>query len=353
MKLRAGWPLILSGGVFVAFLASDRSVPSSVAAPPKTAVTVTENADEIQIASSSLAAVVRKRGYVSGVAGGTLLDQATGFRDAGFGLDIVDWLMEPGSDEAYRDRLSGDLPYLFNNLYHGRRAKRSIEGPQICTQARELAPVVIRGHGFVAVKNRFQYYRAAPGKQAGSVWNQTLVFPAGKRYFFSSDRITTVNGSEALFLRLDMPGHIKHQRDDTFSEVYLSYLGRIPASAFFQDFAPDEKFDYRREHGTAPRRFIRAYRLRDPKTGHAGPWLAGMTLRASVVYEAWCHERGYVCMIEEIGGRPIQPGQSFGAAYIVGFFDSIAEMERVYDRYAGSTGLEVDERGWKLVKTPL
>ena len=41
-------------------------------------------------------------------------------------LDIVDWVMEPGSDEAYRDKLPGDLPYAFNNLVHGKIPKRSI-----------------------------------------------------------------------------------------------------------------------------------------------------------------------------------------------------------------------------------
>jgi hypothetical protein len=313
--------------------------------------TVTANDDLVTIRSSTLEAGVRKRGYVSGVAEGSFLDLKTGFHDVGFGLDIVDWLMEPGSDEAYRDQLPGELAYPFNNLWHGKTSKRSIEGPQICTQAKQLAPQVIRGRDFVAVQMHYQYHLAAPGKQTGSVWEQTLVFPAGKRYFVSSDRITSVNASDALFLRLDMPGHIRHTRGDTFSEVYLSYVGKIAREEFFTDFAPDEKFNYRRDRGPIPQRFIRAYRLRDPKTGKDGPWLAGMTLDPSVVYEAWCHERGYVCMIEEFGGRPIKPGQSFSAAFIVGFFDSIAEMETVYDQYSGHTGLEVNEQGWRLLKS--
>jgi hypothetical protein len=175
------------------------------------------------------------------------------------------------------------------------------------------------------------------------------VFPAGQRYFISSDKITSVNASDAMFLRIDMPGHIKHKQGDTFSEVYLSYAGRIPAREFVKDFAPDEKFNYRRAANPMPQRFIRAYHLRDPKTGREGPWLAGMTLDPSVVYEAWCHQRGYVCLIEEFGGRPIQAGESFSAAFIVGFFDSIAEMEKVYDQHAGHTGLEVGEQGWKLI----
>ena len=33
-----------------------------------------------------------------------------------------------------------------------------------------------------------------------------------------------------------------------------------------------------------------------------------MTLNPADVMEAWCHERGYVCLIEEIGGRPIKAG---------------------------------------------
>ena len=42
-------------------------------------------------------------------------------------------------------------------------------------------------------------------------------------------------------------------------------------------------------------------------------------------------------------------GESFGAAYIVGWFDSIDEMERVYDRYRGHSALTVSADGWKLL----
>ncbi len=315
-------------------------------------ISVAEDSRRIRIESDALVASVRKEGYVSGVEGGSLLDKRTGARDLGFGLDIVDWLMEPGSDEAYRDRLPGDLPYEFNNLVHGRRPKRSIEGPQICTKARELSPTVVQRPGFVAIRQDYTYRLAAPGKVAGSKWAQTIVFPAGERYFLSADRITTANDSDALFLRLDMPGHIRHNDGDTFSEVYLSYHGTVEAGEFVRDFAPDAKYLYLREPARVPKRFIRAYHLRDPRTGKEGPWLAGMTLDPSVVSEAWCHQRGYVCLIEEIGGRPIRAGETFGAAYIVGYFDSVAEMERVYDQHAGHAGLEVDEKGWRLVKRP-
>src|SRR5690349_20296060 len=92
---------------------------------------VEEAVDRITLRTPQLEAVIRKQGYVSGVAAGSLLDKKTGFRDAGFGLDIVDWIMEPGSDEAYRDQLPKELIYAFGNKYHGNTPKRSIEGPQI------------------------------------------------------------------------------------------------------------------------------------------------------------------------------------------------------------------------------
>lgn len=325
----------------------------TTSAAPAADYQVTESDAEVKIVTPQLEAAIRKQGYVSGVAAQSLLDKKTGFRDAGFGLDIADWIMEPGSDEAYRDQLDPELVYQFNNPWHGRRAKRSIEGPQICTQARQLTPEVIRGEDFVAVRQGFQYRTAAPGKKTGSQWTQLIVFPAGQRYFVSMQRIDAVNSSEAMFLRIDMPGHLRHKQGDTFEEIYLSYLGgpegqRIPAGEFFQDFAPDEKFFYAREEAPVPQRFIRAYRLRDPATGRTGPWLAGMTLDPRVVYEAWCHQRGYICMIQEFGGRPVPAGGSFSAAFVVGYFDSIDQMHAVYDRYRGATELAADANGWQL-----
>jgi len=312
--------------------------------------TVKDSPQQITITTPHLEAAIRKTGYVSGVYRQTFLDRKTGFRDAGYGLDIADWIMEPGSDKAYRNRLNKELIYRFGNAYHGNTPKRSIEGPQICTQAKTLTPRVIRGKDFVAIEQTFRYRTAAPGKKTGSLWTQRIVFPTGTRYFVSMDRIDAVNSSDAMFLRLDMPGHIQHNKGDSFSEIYLSYHGRIPARAFFQNFAPDEKFNYRRDKNKKPKRFIRAYRLRDRSTGKPGPWLAGMTLDPSVVHEAWCHQRNYVCMIHEFGGRPVKAGGHFQAAFIVGYFDSIAEMEKVYDRHAGHTGLEVSPAGWKLTR---
>ncbi|HEX5105385.1 MAG TPA: hypothetical protein VFV87_16315 [Pirellulaceae bacterium] len=331
-------------------------LPSLGSIPAAEPIEVVDTDDEIKIATPTLEATIRTKGYVSGVAAGSLVDKKTGFRDAGFGLDIVDWIMEPGSDAAYRDKLPQEMVYQFGNDYHGQRPKRSIEGPQICTKAKELSPEVIRGKDFVAITQSFQYQTAAPGKKTGSTWTQTIVFPEGKRYFVSSDRIDAVNGSEAMFLRIDMPGHIKHKAGDSFSEVFLSYFDQpIPSKEFLTNFAPDEKFNYRRdaweEAGKKlPGRIIRGYRLRDPATGKEGPWLLGMTLDPAIVSEAWCHQRGYVCMIEEFGERPIKAGEHFSAAFIVGYFDSIEDANKVYDQHRDHSGLTVDATGWRLTK---
>jgi hypothetical protein len=317
-------------------------------------IKVEEDDQRVTISTSALDASVKKKGYVTGVAAQSFVDKQTGFHDLGFGLDIVDWIMEPGSDEAYRDQLPREMVYPFGNAVHGKTPKRSIEGPQICTQAKDVSPGVIRGKDFVAVRTSWNYRTAAPGFKTGSKWEQTIVFPEGKRYFVSCDKITSVNDLDAPFLRLDMPGHIKHKNGDTFSEVYLSYHGgKIAPGEFAKDFAPDEKFNYQRGRDDAPKRMIRAYHIRDPKTGKEGPWLAGMTLRPDLVTEAWCHQRGYVCMIEEFGppaGKKVKAGESFSAAFVVGFFDSIEEMEKVYDQYAGGVEVRATEAGWELVK---
>jgi hypothetical protein len=300
-------------------------------------INVQEFADYLQIDTDALEAKVRKKGYVSGVAQGSLLDKKTGARDLGFGLHIMDFLLGPGwRDDGYtRDKaLHGDLP------------KHYIEGPQICTQARELKPEVIRGKDFALVRLKFQFTQPGKGYKAGSTWTQTLVFQPGLRYFFGSEEIHSVNDVDNVLYRIDMPGHLKHKSGDNFGQVYLSYHGLIPATAFLKDFAPDDKFLYQRKPGKVPERFIRAYQVKSPAT--TGPWLAGMTLKPSDVAEAWCHQRGYICFIQELHGRPIRAGESFGAAYIVGWFDDIASMEKAYDRHKGASRIVVAADGFRL-----
>src|SRR5262249_32570754 len=318
----------------LAYLASSGPAPAADAAKPALAVRDTD--EYVEVETDALVARIRKKGYVSGIAQGSFLDKKTGARDAGFGLHIMDFLLAPGwRDDGYsRDpKLHGNLP------------KHYIEGPQICTQAKQLDPEVIRGKDFVAVVLRHRFTQAAPGLKAGSLWEQTLVFQPGVRYVLCGERITSVNAVDNLFYRIDMPGHIRHRQGDTFCQIYLSYHGFIPATAFAADFAPDAKFLYQRK-GDPPQRFIRAYQLK--VKGQPGPWLAGITLDPAAVSEAWCHQRGYVCFIQELHGRNVKAGETFGAAYVVGYFDDIAAMERLCDRHRGARTLVVDRKGFRL-----
>jgi hypothetical protein len=312
---------------------------------------------------------------MTGIEKGSFLDKSSGFREVGDGLMVVDWLMEPGSDEAWDSKLfatdgnglgryswytneSDPLRKSYALLSHGSsHRKRMVEGPQLCHRMKPVHPEIIRGPNFIAVKTTYKFEYAAPGRKPGSRWTQLIVFPAGERYFFLMDRIDSVNDSNELFLRNDTPGCVRHEKGDTFSEMYLSYLSgpggvRIPASEFFTPFPPDLKFGYRRDTHRTPAYFIRAYHLRDKTTGKDGPWLAGLTLEASIVYEAWCSQRpgGIIVMIEEINGKPVKAGGSFSAAHIVGYFDTVESMHKLYDRYKGHTALAADASGWRLLK---
>jgi len=295
--------------------------------------------DFVEVETDAIVARIKTKGYVSGTAAGGLLDKKTKARDLGFGLHVMDFLLAPGwRDDTYgrEVKLHGDLP------------KHYVEGPQICTKAKELKPEIVRGKGFVAVKFTFTFTDAGKGYKAGSTWEQTLVFQPGLRYFLSAERITSVNAVDNLFYRIDMPGHIKHKAGDSFEQVYLSYLDKplIPAAAFKEDFGPDAKFLYQRKDDKPAKRMIRAYQVK--LDGKPGPWLAGLTLDPTAVSEAWCHQRGYVCFIEELHGRAVKAGTGFGAAYAVGWFDDVAEMEKVYDTFKGKSKITVGKDTFKL-----
>ena len=311
--------------------------PFQVATAQSPIIKVEESADEIVIDTDALQARIRKKGYVSGIAAGSFLDKKTGARDVGFGLHIMDFLLGPG----WKNDDYGREP-----KYHGNLPKHYVEGPQICTQAKKLEPEVIRGDDFVAVRMSFRFTQGHNGFQAGSLWQQTLVFRPRVRYVVCSESITSVNDVENLLYRIDMPGHVKHKNMDTFEQVYLSYHGVIPAKDFAKDFAPDEKFLYQRKDDKLPERMIRAYQLK--RIGKPGPWIAGMTLDPGATVEAWCHQRGYVCFIQELHGRKVKAGETFGAAYVVGYFDDVKSMETTYDQYKGSRKIELHERQWRV-----
>ena len=339
---------------------------------------VTENDTAIKIETDKLEAVIPKKNpkqWMTGIEKGSFLDKTTGFREVGDGLMVVDWLMEAGSDEAYGDQVYapdghgvGRYTWYTSETDPARRSytlmahgsshrKRMVEGPQLCHRMKPVQPEVVQGKDFIAVKTTYRYEYAAPGRKAGSRWTQLIVFPKGERYFVLMDKIDSVNDSEEMFLRSDVPGCVRHEKGDTFSEIYLSYLSgpkglRIPSSEFFTPFPPDSRYGYRRDTHKTPGHFIRAYHLRDKNTGKDGPWLAGLTLEPSVVYEAWCSQRpgDIIVMIEEIHGKPVKAGQSFSAAHIVGYFDTIDATHAVYDRYKGHTALTADASGWRLLK---
>ncbi len=353
---------------------------SLLAQPAKVAewARVTEDERAITIETDKLEAVIPKKNpkqWMTGIEKGTFLDKTTGFREAGDGLMVIDWLMEAGSDASWADKViapdgNGVGRYSwyenetdparrdYTRLAHGSsQRKRMVEGPQLCHRMKPVQPEVIRGKDFVAVKTTYKYEFAAPGRKAGSQWTQLIVFPKGERYFVLMDKIDSVNDSPEMFLRNDTPGCIRHEKGDTFSELYLSYLSgpkglRIPSSEFFTPFPPDLKFGYRRDTHKTPEHFIRAYHLKDKKSGKDGPWLAGLTLEPSVVYEAWASQRpgGIIVMIEEIHGKAVKAGESFSAAHIVGYFDTIEEMHKVNERYKGHTTLTADATGWRLGK---
>jgi hypothetical protein len=338
-------------------------------------VRVIEDDRAIKIETDLLEAVIPKnnpRHWMTGIEKGSFLDKTTGFREAGDGLMVIDWLMEPGSDAEWADEViapdgngvgrytwyenSEDPKYreYALNAHGSSHRKRMVEGPQLCHRMKPVEPEVIRGEDFVAVRTTYQFEYAAPGRTPGSRWTQLIVFPRGARYFVLMDHIDSVNDSPEMFLRNDTPGCVRHTEGDTFSEMYLSYLSgpdgvRIPSSEFFTPFPPDLKYGYRRDTHPTPEHFIRAYHLRNAETGADGPWLAGLTLEPAVVYEAWCSMRpGIIVMIEEIHGRPVKAGESFSAAHIVGFFDDIPQMHDVYGQHKGNTKLIVDDAGWRL-----
>src|SRR5437588_9016047 len=165
-SMRMKWPVGLAcWAVFCGAIRADD-------AGTRGGIRVQQTPAAIQIDTDLLQARINKTGYVSGVAQGSFLDKKTGAREAGFGLHIMDFLMAPGwRDDGYlRDaKIHGDLP------------KHYVEGPQICTQAKELKSEVVKGQDFVAVKLRFTFTQPGKGYRAGSTWEQTLVFLPGVR----------------------------------------------------------------------------------------------------------------------------------------------------------------------------
>src|SRR6266581_463775 len=135
-------------------------------------VRVTEDDRAIKIETDKLEAVIPKRNpkqWMTGIEKGSFLDKTTGFREIGDGLMVVDWLMEPGSDEAWSDKVIapdghgvGRYTWHTNETDPARRSyalmahggshrKRMVEGPQLCHRMKPVQPEVVQGKDFIAV----------------------------------------------------------------------------------------------------------------------------------------------------------------------------------------------------------
>src|SRR5437870_416446 len=135
------------------FMALGFLAPAPAAEPPADAGRVTEDDRAIHIETDKLEATIPKKSpkqWMTGIEKGSFLDKATGFREIGDGLMVVDWLMEAGSDEAYGDQVQardghGVGRYLWHinekeparqafavNAHGSSHRKRMVEGPQLC-----------------------------------------------------------------------------------------------------------------------------------------------------------------------------------------------------------------------------
>src|SRR5580700_197576 len=214
--------------------------------------TIVQRDSQLLIETDRYSAAINTSGYVSGVAAGSFVDIATGSRDPGYGLMIVDFLLEPGDEPPNTPK---ELHYPVGDAYHGNIRKRFAALPQICTQANTLPHEITKGEGYVAVRQWFTWNIACPPYPAGSRWEQTLLFPDSKRWFLSWDRfrvpaVSLSNPNRSLIgrdfpvspsdivMRMDMPCHVKHGGGDVFQQIYLSYRdnetdhGLIPQTVF-------------------------------------------------------------------------------------------------------------------------
>jgi len=55
-----------------------------------------------------------------------------------------------------------------------------------------------------------------------------------------------------------------------------------------------------------------------------------------------------VSFIQELHKRKVRAGESFGAAYAVGWFDDVKQMEEVCDRYKGKKRIVIDGDRFRL-----
>src|SRR6478735_8269121 len=108
MMLFCGFFTPLSLGLVLAMASADSALAQSL--PDGHWARVSEDDRAIKIATDKLEAVIPKKNpkqWMTGIEKESFLDKTSGFREAGDGLMVIDWLMEPGSDEAYADKVTG------------------------------------------------------------------------------------------------------------------------------------------------------------------------------------------------------------------------------------------------------
>src|SRR5262245_28432464 len=132
---------------------------------------ITEDDRAIKIETDKLEAVITKKNpkqWMTDIGKGSCRDKATGFGDIGDGLMVIDWLMEPGSDAGWDEKVfvkdgNGVSRYSwyeneadparrhYTLMSHGSsHRKRMVEGPQLCHRMKPVQPEIIRGKDFVA-----------------------------------------------------------------------------------------------------------------------------------------------------------------------------------------------------------
>src|SRR5215208_6023967 len=98
---------VLFSALFLATLAIAGSM-LACGADEKPWLRLTEDDRAIKIETDKLEAVIPKKNpkqWMTGIEKGSFLDKATGFREVGDGLMVVDWLMEAGSDAGWADKV--------------------------------------------------------------------------------------------------------------------------------------------------------------------------------------------------------------------------------------------------------
>src|SRR5215217_7136585 len=79
-----------------------------VAAQPADWAKVSVDERAIKVETDKLEAVIPKKNpkqWMTGIEKGSFLDKASGFREVGDGLMVIDWLMEAGSDAAWDEKV--------------------------------------------------------------------------------------------------------------------------------------------------------------------------------------------------------------------------------------------------------